>query len=1209
MKQKLGYKSKRSIIITIIILALLAIMGIGIYVFNNGNGKIEAISNDNISTEQSQQENQNNEEENKKEEENNTQNNSENENQNNQEQNVEENSSTNTKNTQPQTRQNRAINIANSENANTDSEKSESKNKTDTVTEEVPNEEYVSEKTIEQEVLVSENYVVNWKNAELNADMTTKELSIVKPIINAMKYSDKERVKAGGNITYTIIASNIGDKVGTAVIKDQAPEGTTFENGTIKINDESTNYTEDDLKTGISIRVEAKNEIKLTFEVKVNKEIEAEFEVENTAYVNDEPTEPTKTDVYKPFTVIYKPGEYGTFEDQITEDIDYGAETPEFNGDKTGKPGYSFTGWEPDVADTVTENAEYVAQWMAKKDTIYTVKYYYQEENGNYPSEAQSTTPRTGTTDTTATVTDGDKIPTITGYVFDENYAGNVLSGNVDGDGSLVLKVYFKRTFTVIYKPGTQGTFKDQKTENIGYGTTTPEFKGDKTGNSGFYFVGWNPEVANTVTKSAEYVAQWEGLEINKTRTEIIDKDNKGNTEFVDQSGDIIKYKITVTNKGDITAKNIKLTDNHKVTVTSIKVAGEKIDISKRNNTFNSNNDLLKDLNIELETGKSIEVEVEYIVEKKDLEKALKTDKKTIINSTTATLNEHDYTTTDETGGEEGTTVQGRPELSIKKDATKNVRAGDNIEYTITVENKGNIGTTINVIDELVGTTYVEGSARIGNEAITPKITKNNKNQVLNFEVTLGEKSETTSKKIITFEAKTANNSFGTKIENTAQIEGTEIKHTAETTVDEINVKYREFTEGQTGTDLNIIFVVDNSSSMNETVEGSKFAYSIDGYGNEYPVAPSDLSKTKLENAKTAINKFIDEQGKKNTDMSVIVFNTPTTGNTAQKRPYNNDNTEFKVLVEDKDIYEKEVEKDVWVGRYYDWEKREWIEGHYEKQKVTVKCTQINGIEYELSENNKTYATDGNLYYYVTPGIDYGSRLIGNNSTSNQNLKNAVNNITISNERGGLGTEIVPAYKLINDNKATYLSNTKKNIIIVLADGAFNDNYKGNELKTLKNNLKKTPAGGEIYCIGYGKNYNEESLKKISTNNKCSSASNADTLLKDFNKIEESASGKEQSGITKNGKITFKQATLDIKVSETCPVIASYDTGKKDAEGNPIMETLFEAKNETDLAKYGLTVNGKHLSWDAKIYANNNLKSNEKVPDTVYIKYYIPRGN
>ena len=72
-------------------------------------------------------------------------------------------------------------------------------------------------------------------------------------------------------------------------------------------------------------------------------------------------------------------------------------------------------------------------------------------------------------------------------------------------------------------------------------------------------------------------------------------------------------------------------------------------------------------------------------------------------------------------------------------------------------------------------------------------------------------------------------------------------------------------------------------------------------------------------------------------------------------------------------------------------------------------------------------------------------------------IQNAVNNITISNERGGLGTEIVPAYKLINDNKATYLSNTKKNIIIVLADGAFNDNYKGNELKTLKINLKKIP--------------------------------------------------------------------------------------------------------------------------------------------------------
>lgn len=1342
MKQKLGYKSKRSIIITIIILALLAIMGIGIYVFNNGNGKIEAISNDNLSTEQSQQENQNNEEENKNEEENNTQNNSENENKNNQEQNVEENSSTNTKNTQPQTRQNRAINIANGENANTDSEKGESENKTDTVTEEVPNEEYVSEKTIEQEVLVSENYVVNWKNAELNANITTKELSIIKPIINAMKYSDKEKVKIGENITYTIIASNIGDKVGTAVIKDQAPEGTTFENGTIKINDESTNYTEDDLKNGISINIQPKTEIKLTFEVKVDSKVEDD--IENIAYVNNEPTKPTETAVdaeiifhenggsdvedlngnagdkienismpettkigytlkgwyeeeelinkkenlpskfpagtteywakweantntkytieyyyqengsyptqaqyttsktgttdttasvddsdktptkagyvfdesYKEnvlsgniagdgslvlkvyfkqqFTVKYKPGTQGAFDEQKTENIDYGTQTPEFSGVKTGKPGYSFTGWEPEVADTVTENAEYVAQWIAKKDTIYTVEYYYQED-GKYPEKPQDKIQRTGTTDTTATVTDDDKIPTITGYVFDENYAGNVLSGNVDGYGSLVLKVYFKRTFTVIYKPGTQGTFEEQKTENIGYGTTTPGFSGEKTGNSGFYFVGWNPEVADTVTKDAEYVAKWEGLEINKTRTEIIDADNKGNTEFVDQSGDIIKYKITVTNKGDIIAKNINLTDNHNVTVTSIKVDGNEIDISKRNNTFNSNEDLLIGLNIELATGKSIEVNVKYEVEKTVLDDALKTAEKTIINSTTATLNEHNYTTTDKTDGKEGTTVQGRPELSITKEATKNVKAGDNIVYTITIENKGNIGTTINVIDELVGTTYVEGSAKIGDETITPAINNNNNNnnQILNFEVTLGEKSEETSRKIITFKAKTANNSFGNEIVNTAKIENTDKEDTATTSVGEINVKYNEFTEGQTGTDLNIVFIVDNSSSMNETVAGENFNYDDD----RYPVAPSDLSKTKLENAKKAINQFIDSQSNKSdTDMSVVVFNTPSTGNTVT------DNYEYTVrtLVKNEDIYPKEVEKEV------------WVKGHHEKQTVTVKCTEINGVEYEISEKNKTYATDGEQYYYVNAGIDYGSRVIGNNSTSNQELKDKVSKITIGNERSGFGTYIVPAYKLINNNKTTYLSDTKKNIIIVLADGAFNDKengYKGSELTKLEQNLKDTQSGGEIYCIGFGKDYNEDSLKAISTNNKCESAEDAKTLLDVFNKIDEESMGKEQSGITTNGKITFKQATLNIKVSETCPVIASYDTGNKDSEGNPIMETLFEAKNETDLAKYGLTVNGKQLSWDAKIYAKNNLESDEKVPDTVYIKYYIPRSN
>ena len=52
-------------------------------------------------------------------------------------------------------------------------------------------------------------------------------------------------------------------------------------------------------------------------------------------------------------------------------------------------------------------------------------------------------------------MTEEDKEPTEVGYVFDGS-ASNVLNGNIAGDGSLVLKVYFKQQFTVKYQPGTK---------------------------------------------------------------------------------------------------------------------------------------------------------------------------------------------------------------------------------------------------------------------------------------------------------------------------------------------------------------------------------------------------------------------------------------------------------------------------------------------------------------------------------------------------------------------------------------------------------------------------------------------------------------------------------------------------------------------------------------------------------------------------------
>ena len=486
-----------------------------------------------------------------------------------------------------------------------------------------------------------------------------KTNEVKNPVIKFEKSANEEKAKVGDTVTYTISIENIGDAEGTVIVKDTIPTGTKLvENSTIKLNDEDTNYTEQNLNEGIELKVKSGERLEITFEVEVLSEITEE--VKNTAYVNDIPTETIPTQVeslikfesnggtsvesmngytgdvienremptttregyvfdgwyseqeltnkvetlpekypagtttyyakwtantdtkytvefyyqtegnYKnvadftdertgttdtlaqvtendknpaqdkvgyvydesaanvlkgtiagdgslvlkvyfkqQFTVTYKPGTQGAFTEQTKTGLDYGTATPAFEGETTGKPGYTFEKWQPSVATEVTSNAEYVAQWTANTDTKYTVEFYYQTE-GNYKNVADFTDERTGTTDTLAQVTENDKNPAQdkVGYVYDES-AANVLKGTIAGDGSLVLKVYFKQQFTVTYKPGTQGAFTEQTKTGLDYGTATPAFEGETTGKPGYTFEKWQPSVATEVTSNAEYVAQW----------------------------------------------------------------------------------------------------------------------------------------------------------------------------------------------------------------------------------------------------------------------------------------------------------------------------------------------------------------------------------------------------------------------------------------------------------------------------------------------------------------------------------------------------------------------------------------------------------------------------------------------------------------------------------------------------------------------------
>ena len=90
------------------------------------------------------------------------------------------------------------------------------------------------------------------------------------------------------------------------------------------------------------------------------------------------------------YTVTYTDGVDGEeiFKEQ-TYTVEAGKATPAFNGTPARK-GYTFAGWKPAVAATVTSNATYEATW--KSDSATTTP------SDNKPSTGETTSPKTGDT-------------------------------------------------------------------------------------------------------------------------------------------------------------------------------------------------------------------------------------------------------------------------------------------------------------------------------------------------------------------------------------------------------------------------------------------------------------------------------------------------------------------------------------------------------------------------------------------------------------------------------------------------------------------------------------------------------------------------------------------------------------------------------------------------------------------------------------------
>ena len=181
--------------------------------------------------------------------------------------------------------------------------------------------------------------------ATLDNELTNKvTTNVTKPNILAHKESTPSsgnKVLEGNEITYKIKVINDGTREGSVIVKDTVPTGTTFVEGSIKIDEvASEGKTAKDLANGINLTVGVGQEKVLEFKVTVNKLADG-TKIKNTAYINQNGSdkkvseEPEHTYVEpKAEQNITKTGtaKIESLDQEITYNIAYAARISDYKG-------------------------------------------------------------------------------------------------------------------------------------------------------------------------------------------------------------------------------------------------------------------------------------------------------------------------------------------------------------------------------------------------------------------------------------------------------------------------------------------------------------------------------------------------------------------------------------------------------------------------------------------------------------------------------------------------------------------------------------------------------------------------------------------------------------------------------------------------------------------------------------------------------------
>ena len=531
---------------------------------------------------------------------------------------------------------------------------------------------------------------MGWGPTQFASIASTANLTAKKSNLEIHKTVDKESVKIGDTLTYTISVKNNGDKVAKAIIYDNVPEGTVLLN---KDNNEDENTKK--LTWRVTVEPGETENVEFTVKVKAEKGT-----IKNSAIINGKTTNETETGIIN----ITGKKEVNTSEAKVGDTLTYTIKlTNNGNADGTVTVTDEIPAGTTLVEKSITNNG------VESNGTITWTDVEVKAGDTVEVSFKVTINSDTKTSVTNKAVIDGNKpteevetkVANITGVKSVDKSTAKVgdtltytikLTNSGNGDGKVTVTDEIPTGTTLVADSITANGSYNEENKTITW--TDVKVEAGKTAEVSFK-VTINSDTKTSVTNKAV-------IDGNKPTEEVETKvANITGVKSVDKStakvGDTLTYTIKLTNSGN---------GDGKVTVTDEIPTGTTLvaDSITANGSYNEENKTITWTDVEVKAGDTAEVSFKVTIN---------SDTKTSVTNK-AVIDGNKPTEEVETKVANITTV--KTSVGEHADGTPVTEENplhelDEITYTLTATNSGNADGEVILTDVIPeGTTLVENS-------------------------------------------------------------------------------------------------------------------------------------------------------------------------------------------------------------------------------------------------------------------------------------------------------------------------------------------------------------------------------------------------------------------------------------------------------------------------------------------------------------------